>query len=302
LRANELRAEIADTDEQIADAQDAASTSLEGNSAAAIENRKTLTDMIGEYQTYISSLAASGASQAQIAAAIDNSQQSFNNQARALGFATDELQPYLESFSDMSQIFRGIPDDVTVTANVDPALQALNEFRAAASKGVSVPVSVDNSEAIKSLKVQVATWENTRSRYLSQGEREAANAAGIQINFLNTQIAKLRNLYTGGYTGNGGKYQPAGIVHKGEYVMNAETVRRYGVGFFDSLSQMRNPAYAPMPQGSTGGGMVSLSPEDRALLRNAGGRGDIVVAVDSREIARASANGSRLVTAEGGRL
>ena len=39
----------------------------------------------------------------------------------------------------------------------------------------------------------------------------------------------------GGYTGNGHKFQPAGIVHKGEYVMDAVTVRRVGVANLDSL-------------------------------------------------------------------
>ncbi|MBY3564129.1 tape measure protein [Rhizobium laguerreae] len=33
----------------------------------------------------------------------------------------------------------------------------------------------------------------------------------------------------GGYTGPGGKNEPAGIVHKGEYVMDAETTKRIGV-------------------------------------------------------------------------
>ncbi|PBJ83703.1 hypothetical protein CMZ84_04225 [Lysobacteraceae bacterium NML93-0399] len=33
----------------------------------------------------------------------------------------------------------------------------------------------------------------------------------------------------GGYTGPGGKYQVAGVVHRGEYVMPQETVARYGV-------------------------------------------------------------------------
>lgn len=33
---------------------------------------------------------------------------------------------------------------------------------------------------------------------------------------------------TGGYTGMGGKYQPAGIVHRGEYVMTQEDIRRNG--------------------------------------------------------------------------
>ena len=41
---------------------------------------------------------------------------------------------------------------------------------------------------------------------------------------------------TGGYTGPGGKYQPAGIVHAGEYVMDQETVRAAGgPGYFDGL-------------------------------------------------------------------
>src|SRR5699024_3007177 len=34
---------------------------------------------------------------------------------------------------------------------------------------------------------------------------------------------------TGGYTGDGGKYEPAGTVHKGEFVMNKEATKRIGV-------------------------------------------------------------------------
>jgi lambda family phage tail tape measure protein len=106
----------------------------------------------------------------------------------------------------------------------------------------------------------------------------------------------------GGYTGSGGKYEPAGIVHRGEYVMPANVVSKYGVGFFDSLMQMQNPTYAGRPAAAPTSMMVALSPEDRALLRGNGGTGDIVIAVDSREIARANARGSKLVTAEGGYL
>lgn len=39
----------------------------------------------------------------------------------------------------------------------------------------------------------------------------------------------------GGYTGPGGKYQPAGVVHAGEYVMPQETVKRLGVGAMDRI-------------------------------------------------------------------
>lgn len=39
----------------------------------------------------------------------------------------------------------------------------------------------------------------------------------------------LKGYATGGYTGDGGKYEPAGIVHKGEYVVNSETTRDLGL-------------------------------------------------------------------------
>ena len=39
----------------------------------------------------------------------------------------------------------------------------------------------------------------------------------------------LKGYASGGYTGNGGKYEPAGIVHRGEYVVNSETTRDLGL-------------------------------------------------------------------------
>lgn len=39
----------------------------------------------------------------------------------------------------------------------------------------------------------------------------------------------------GGYTGPGGKYQPAGTVHKGEYVFSKEATQRAGVGNLEAM-------------------------------------------------------------------
>ncbi|MGN3704461.1 phage tail length tape measure family protein [Achromobacter xylosoxidans] len=47
----------------------------------------------------------------------------------------------------------------------------------------------------------------------------------------------------GGYTGAGGKYDPAGIVHAGEYVMPADATRRLGVGFLDRLKGYADGGY-----------------------------------------------------------
>src|SRR5690625_3792334 len=44
-----------------------------------------------------------------------------------------------------------------------------------------------------------------------------------------------KSLSSGGYTGDGGKYEPAGIVHRGEYVFSKEAVNRLGVGTLERL-------------------------------------------------------------------
>lgn len=42
---------------------------------------------------------------------------------------------------------------------------------------------------------------------------------------------------SGGFTGFGGKYEPAGIVHRGEYVLNQEATKRIGVGVLDRMNR-----------------------------------------------------------------
>ncbi len=63
---------------------------------------------------------------------------------------------------------------------------------------------------------------------------------------------------SGGYTGAGGKNEPAGVVHRGEYVINAESTRRIGRGYLDRLN------------GYAAGGMVgSFGPSISAVSTTA---------------------------------
>lgn len=48
----------------------------------------------------------------------------------------------------------------------------------------------------------------------------------------------------GGYTGDGGKYEPAGVVHRGEYVFSAETVKRLGADNLERLHRSAQKGYA----------------------------------------------------------
>lgn len=56
----------------------------------------------------------------------------------------------------------------------------------------------------------------------------------------------------GGFTGMGGKHDPAGIVHRGEYVMSAQAVQRLGVGNLDAMHKSALRGYAS-------GGPVGMS-------------------------------------------
>jgi phage-related minor tail protein len=60
-------------------------------------------------------------------------------------------------------------------------------------------------------------------------------------------IGKLFGFADGGYTGHGGKYEPAGIVHRGEYVIDSGTVSRIGRGFFDGLRGYADGGFVEMP-------------------------------------------------------
>ncbi|XOC34726.1 tape measure protein [Haemophilus influenzae] len=76
----------------------------------------------------------------------------------------------------------------------------------------------------------------------------AVAAAGANVI---SQITSV-GFATGGYTGDGGKYTPAGIVHKGEYVITKEATARLGRGFLDHLN------YGSVRRGFANGGGVGV--------------------------------------------
>jgi hypothetical protein len=66
----------------------------------------------------------------------------------------------------------------------------------------------------------------------------AAQTASIVSNI---QAVADTGFASGGYTGPGGKYQPAGIVHKGEYVFDQASTNRIGVsqlGHFEMANRL----------------------------------------------------------------
>ncbi|EHU1525814.1 tape measure protein [Acinetobacter baumannii] len=69
----------------------------------------------------------------------------------------------------------------------------------------------------------------------------SAIAQGASI-IANIRAIKDQGFADGGYTGSGGKYEPAGIVHKGEVVWSQEDIKRWGgVGLVEKMRKSTNP-------------------------------------------------------------
>ncbi|MBN6535979.1 tape measure protein [Acinetobacter pittii] len=68
-----------------------------------------------------------------------------------------------------------------------------------------------------------------------------AVAQGVSI-IANIRAIKDQGFSDGGFTGSGGKYEPAGIVHKGEVVWSQEDIKRWGgVGLVENMRKSASP-------------------------------------------------------------
>lgn len=78
----------------------------------------------------------------------------------------------------------------------------------------------------------------------------------------------LMYLADGGYTGPGGKYDVAGVVHRGEYVINADSTKRLGRGFLDGLNGYAEGGFVGSQGGPAGLGVaggMNLTIETRGV-------------------------------------
>ena len=297
LRAGELRAEIAKIDgdlskttKDLTKAQDKNSKTLTGNTEGAIDNRAQILGLVGDYQSYITALASSGLSQDQLRARTAQLKADFIAQATQLGYNNAELQVYAAAFDDVSTAIERIPRNVTVAFNGDPALLAINEFMAKAQgalgAGITIPLSVDTSKLKAAINAEIAL--RTAQANTARAER-LFQAAAEQDAAIARLRAALGSFASGGYTGDGGKYEPKGVVHAGEFVFSKEATRNIGVS---NLAYAHNMAKSG--KGFSGGGFagsaplsgspyLQLAPTDRQLLV------DIRTAIETKPVITAGA-------------
>lgn len=146
-------------------------------------------------------------------------------------------------FLDMvGKIIQGAADAFGWVPGLGPKLtEAANKF------GVFRDAVNASLNGINDRDVQIKASLNEAASYLvSKGVNPSEAAARVAKQF-----------YAGGYTGPGGKYEPAGVVHRGEYVFPQEDVNRLGVPFLQSLR-----GYA------RGGLVVGANTPDPAIFRD----------------------------------
>jgi lambda family phage tail tape measure protein len=104
----------------------------------------------------------------------------------------------------------------------------------------------------------------------------------------------------GGYTGSGGKYEPAGIVHRGEYVMDAATTNRIGVGNLNKLRGYAGGGYVTPPAAGSGGGIRLVVNNNGAPVQvtdvqqtvDGNGQQQVTMTIDQQVAANMSRSGS----------
>lgn len=151
-----------------------------------------------------------------------------------------ESDYYAQSTQMMSSAFDTMAG---VMANAAGQQSVAYKAMFAASKAFAIAESIIN--------IQLALSEAAKLPYpanLVEYARVASQTASIVSNIQSVTMS----FATGGYTGDGGKYTPAGIVHKGEYVITKEATARLGRGFLDHLN------YGSVRRGFANGGGVGV--------------------------------------------
>ena len=164
-------------------------------------------------------MADNGATQDELQGALSGTYDDLLEAARGFGLSE-------EAAEDLTREILGIPDNVDIDTWMDD--QAERQAQ-------------DTKRALDNIPRSVNTTVTTT--YTSRGNPGST--------FAGSQSQNRRGFATGGYTGDGGKYEPKGIVHGGEFVTTKEKTARYR----PVLEAIHNGTYQ-LP-GYAGGGYVT---------------------------------------------
>ena len=141
----------------------------------------------------------------------------------------------------------------TATSVVGAAASVATDVASSAASTATDAAALAATSALTAGMVAAATAAGAMTIAMQAAAAAAgSSSAGSAV----SGIAGAIGFSSGGYTGHGGKYQPAGIVHAGEFVNRQEVVRQPGALSF--LSDFNRVGMAALKgwQGYADGGLV----------------------------------------------
>lgn len=136
--------------------------------------------------------------------------------------------------------------NATLATTKDIAGDAMSGFVRDIRNGVDAMDALENAASRALDKILEMAMQNLTADLFGQGggggDILGSIVGGLASTFGGGAIGShaggggLGPIYAeGGYTGGGGKYQAAGVVHRGEYVFSSEATRAAGIGGLDAL-------------------------------------------------------------------
>lgn len=300
VKLAEAQEERAEAQNDLTKAQQTGSRTLVGDSQAARDNRDTVEGLVKAYQDQIVALANTGMSSQQLQAETARLKQQFITQLTQMGYNRAEVDRYAAAFDGLGRIIAQMPRNVTVTANVDPAQRAIEEFLARnANRSVGVTANLAgtggnvgnfNAGIIGANRIDAGELISPVIRYRvgatgspTQGMWAVMNTGGVAPEYHAT--GGVHGLHPG--QPQGSDTTPAWLT-PGEFVHRTAAVDYYGLPFMNALNNMQIPRYlatgTPVASASSGPStmVVELSATDRALLAAAG---NVSLSIDGRVLA-----------------
>lgn len=152
---------------------------------------------------------------------------------------SDGLVSYVGSFKSMREEVSGMVEQTT-----GRMADSLAEF-VATGKANFRDFSKSVLEDISKMMIKMAIFNAMKA---------AGNAMASSGGWVGAIGSAMSNGHSdGGYTGHGGKYEPAGIVHKGEYVLSQENLR--ALGGVSAVENLLRRAKGYSSGGMVGGGV-----------------------------------------------
>jgi hypothetical protein len=141
------------------------------------------------------------------------------------------------------------------------ALEGVRLFESAVTGLISkLSDAVDRARDSEEVQARLSAAAGAASAVGSGAASAASEATDAIVGLLGALFA------SGGYTGGGHPSEPAGIVHAGEYVLNADATRHYGTSLLGAMNN-RRLARAMDVRGPSGGQLSAASGSTDAIHR-----------------------------------